>query len=248
MRYAADFRAIARSALRGRWFIAVMVTLVATILGGTGMDGPEIKFNISESGASANLTLAGQTIFCTGGNPGIMTLLAGGILYVVLAALVIAAIWLFLGSVVGVGYSKFTLRLADGGDAGFDNLFQYFPYWKNAVCTSLLTGLYIFLWSLLLIIPGIIASYSYAMTGYILAEHPEMTAGEVIAASKELMYGNRWRLFCLHISFIGWAILCALTFGIGNLWLNPYRNVSEAAFYREISGTGFTSPLERGGF
>lgn len=248
MKYAADFRAMARDSLRGRWFIAVMVTLVAAILGGTGMDGPEIKFNISESGANANLTLAGQTIFSTGGNPGIMALLAGGILYIVLAALVIAAVWLFLGSVVGVGYSKFTLQLADGGDAGFETLFQYFPYWTNAVCTRLLTGLYVFLWSLLLIIPGIIASYSYAMTGYILAEHPEMTAGEVIAASKELMYGNRWRLFCLHISFIGWAILCSLTFGIGNLWLNPYRSVSEAAFYREISGTGFSSPLENRGF
>lgn len=237
MKYAADFRAIAREALRGRWFIAVMVTLVAVVLGGTGSDGPEIKFNISASGASANLTLGGQTIFSTGGDPGIMALLAGGILYIVLAALVIAAVWLFLGSVVGVGYSKFTLQLVDGNDAGFENLFQYFPYWTNAVCTRLLKGLYVFLWSLLLIIPGIIASYSYAMTGYILAEHPEMTAGEAIAASKEMMYGNRWRLFCLHFSFIGWAFLCALTLGIGSLWLNPYENVAEAAFYREISGT-----------
>ena len=116
-------------------------------------------------------------------------------------------------------------------------MFQYFPYWKNAVCTRLLTGLFIFLWTLLLVIPGVVAFYSYAMTGYILAEHPEMAAGEVIAASKEMMSGNRWRLFCLHISFIGWAILCGFTFGIGNLWLNPYMNVSEAAFYREISGT-----------
>lgn len=237
MKYAADFRAIARGALRGRWFIAVMVTLVAAVLGGTGSDGPEIKFNISASEASANLTLGGQTIFSTGGDPGIMALLAGGILYIVLAALVIAAVWLFLGSVVGVGYSKFTLQLVDGNDAGFENLFQYFPYWTNAVCTRLLKGLYVFLWSLLLIIPGIIASYSYAMTGYILAEHPEMTAGEAIAASKEMMYGNRWRLFCLHFSFIGWAFLCALTLGIGSLWLNPYENVAEAAFYREISGT-----------
>lgn len=237
MKYAADFRAIARGALRGRWFIAVMATLVAGILGGTGMDGPEIKFNISESGAHANLTLGGQTIFSTGGDSGIIAILAGGFLYFLLAALVIAAVWLFLGSVVGVGYSRFTLQLADGGDAGFENLFQYFPYWKNAVCTRLLTGLYMFLWTLLLVIPGIIASYSYAMTGYILAENPEMRAGEAIAASKEMMRGNKWRLFCLHISFIGWAILCALTLGIGSLWLNPYQNVSEAAFYREISGT-----------
>lgn len=250
MKRAADFRAIARGALRRRWFIAVMVTLVAGVLGGTGMEGPEIKFHISESGANANLTLGGQTIFSTGGNPGLMALLAGGILYIVLAALVIAAVWLFLGSVVGVGYSRFTLQLADGNDAGFENLFQYFPYWKNAVCTRLLTGLYIFLWTLLLIIPGIIASYSYAMTGYILAEHPELTAGEAIAASKEMMAGNRWRLFCLHLSFIGWALLCTLTLGIGNLWLNPYMNVSEAAFYREISETERRTmpPLESGGY
>lgn len=237
MKYAADFRSIARAALRGRWAIAVIVSLVAVLLGGTGSDGPEIKFNISETGASLNLTVAGQPVFSTDGDPGMIALLAGGILYIVLAALVLAAVWLFLGSVVGVGYSRFTLQLVDGSDAGFENLFQYFPYWTNAVYTRLLKGLYIFLWSLLLIVPGIIASYSYAMTGYILAEHPEMTAGEAIAASKEMMSGNRWRLFCLHFSFIGWAILCALTFGIGDLWLTPYMNVSEAAFYREISGT-----------
>lgn len=89
---------------------------------------------------------------------------------------------------------------------------------------------------LLLIIPGIMASYSYAMTGYILAEHPELTASEAIAQSKDMMAGNRWRLFCLQFSFIGWDILCALTLGIGNLALRPYRHAAEAAFYRELCG------------
>lgn len=93
-----------------------------------------------------------------------------------------------------------------------------------------------YLWTLLLIIPGIMASYSYAMTGYILAEHPELTASEAIAQSKDMMAGNRWRLFCLQFSFIGWDILCALTLGIGNLALRPYRHAAEAAFYRELCG------------
>ena len=93
------------------------------------------------------------------------------------------------------------------------------------------------MWSLLLIIPGIIARYSYAMTGYILAEHPELTADEAITSSKAMMEGNRFRLFCLELSFIGWGILCAFTFGIGNLWLRPYKQTAIAAFYREISGT-----------
>ena len=90
-------------------------------------------------------------------------------------------------------------------------------------------------------IPGIIATYSYAMTEFILAEHPDLTASVAIAQSKEMMTGNRWRLFCLHISFIGWDILCAFTLGIGNLWLRPYKQAAEAAFYREISGTGYAA-------
>ena len=99
----------------------------------------------------------------------------------------------------------------------------------------LLRSLYILLWSLLFIIPGIIAGYRYAMTSYILAEHPDMRAGDAISYSKEMMKGNKWRLFCLHCSFIGWGILCLFTFGIGNLWLLPYKQAAEAAFYREIS-------------
>ena len=101
----------------------------------------------------------------------------------------------------------------------------------------LLQSLYVLLWSLLLIIPGIIAGYSYAMTEYILAEHPELTAGEAIDCSKQMMSGNRWRLFCMQFSFIGWNLLSALTLGIGSLWVRPYQQAATAAFYREISGT-----------
>ena len=90
------------------------------------------------------------------------------------------------------------------------------------------------MWSLLLLIPGIIASYSYAMTPYILANHPELTAREAIARSKELMSGNRWRLFCLEFSFIGWALLSSLTMGIGSLFLTPYTQAAKAAFYRDL--------------
>ena len=239
MKYAADFRELARNALRGKWGMAVIVGLVAALLGGTGSEGPNVNLNVEGGQANLNFEVAGQTLFSTGGDvsSGIGGLLVGGAVYVLLAALVFAAIHLFLGSVVGVGYSRFNLELVDHNDAGFEQLFQYFPYWKNAVCTRLLKGVYVFLWSLLFIVPGIIASYSYAMTEYILAEHPELTANEALAASKEMMDGNKWRLFCLHFSFIGWSILCAFTMGIGNLWLNPYKNAATAAFYREISGT-----------
>ena len=240
MKYAADFRRIARNALSGRWTTAVIAGLIASLLGAVASNGPEIEWNINDSGANMGLEFAGQQIYTTGGgwNEALTGFLIGSATLIVLAALVMAAVYFILGSVVGVGYSKFNLDLVDrqkGPKIG--TLFGYFIFWKTTVAANFLQGLYVFLWSLLFIIPGIMAGYSYAMTGYILSEHPELTASEAIAQSRQMMYGNRWRLFCLQFSFIGWDLLCALTLGIGELWLRPYKRAAEAAFYREVSGT-----------
>lgn len=239
MKLAADFRSIARDALRGKWGIAVIVGLVATLLCGGGEGGLKINLDLNASGAIASLEFAGNTLFSTGSGNGTAAtaFLASSTAMVILAALVMAAVYMMLGSIVEVGYARFNLELVDHGEIGFEHLFHYFYNWKTTTIARLLRSIYTLLWSLLFIIPGIIASYSYAMTSYILAEHPEITASEAIDASKEMMDGNRWRLFCLHFSFIGWSILASLTLGIGNLWLNPYRQAAEAAFYREISGT-----------
>lgn len=100
--------------------------------------------------------------------------------------------------------------------------------WPMAILIGLVAAL-------LLVVPGIIMGYTYGMTDYILAEYPEMEPGEVLRTSKAMMTGNRWRLFCLQFSFIGWSLLCSLTFGLGNLALRPYREAAYAAFYREVS-------------
>ena len=154
-----------------------------------------------------------------------------------IAALIMGAVYFILGSIIKVGYAKFNLNLVDRLEGSFENLFAYFSDWKTTAAARFLQSIYILLWSLLFIIPGIIASYSYAMTEYILAENPELSASEAISRSKQMMDGNKWRLFCLQFSFIGWSILCAFTLGIGNLWLTPYKQAATAAFYREVSGT-----------
>ena len=243
MKYAADFRQIARDALSGKWLIAVLVGLVAMLLGGTGSDGPKVNLNIDASGAHANFEFAGQTIFSTGDglNSEIGAFLIGSAIYITIAAIVMAVVYFVLGSIISVGYARFNLDLVDRGEPGFETLFGYFSYWKTTAIARLLQSVYVLLWSLLFVIPGVIATYSYAMTEFILAEHPELTASEAIARSKEMMSGNRWRLFCLHFSFIGWDILSSLTLGIGNLWLRPYKQAANAAFYREISGTGYAA-------
>lgn len=116
-----------------------------------------------------------------------------------------------------------------------ENLFDGFRggRYTRVFCALFLVNLFTFLWTLLLIIPGIMKAFSYALTPYILLDEPELTAKQAISRSCEIMQGRRWKLFCLYFSFIGWGILCLLTFGIGFLWLAPYINASIAAFYED---------------
>ena len=236
MTYAADFRRIAREALRGRWGIAVIAGLLASLLGAIGSGGPELNIELNDGHFRVGLSVAGQDIISTDGMH--WGLFAGMTVYILIFAIVTGIVLFVLGSVIEVGYSKFNLDLVDRrSEAKIETMFGYFSFWKTTAAARLLQTLYILLWSLLFIIPGIIAAYSYSMTGYILADNPDMTADEAIVRSKQMMDGNRWRLFCLQISFIGWSILSSLlTFGIGDLWLTPYRQAASAVFYREISG------------
>lgn len=238
MNCAADFRRIAREALSGKWLTAVIAGLIAALLGGVSSDGPELKFSTGDSGTYMTFGIGDFNFYSTGVEiaPETATLLGDMLGYILIALFALALLFLVVGSVVQLGYCRFNLDLIDGyPEPEVKTLFSYFPHWGTAVAASLKQGLLVILWSLLLIVPGIMAAYSYAMTPYILAEHPEMTSGDAILHSKEIMYGNRWRLFCLEFSFIGWSLLSVLTLGIGNLWLIPYRQAAIAAFYREIS-------------
>ncbi len=234
MMCAADFRRIARESLQGKWGIALGTGLVAALLGGT----------IGSGGASVNANSAGvQQRISSGELESIFYSdtfrLLLPLIFIIGAILTVwSLVMLVLGGAVSLGYAKFNLNLVDGQPPRFDDLFSEFHRIWPAFCLKFLMGLFVGLWSLLFVIPGILAAYSYAMAPYILAENPNMTAREAITASKEMMRGNRWRLFCLGFSFIGWAILAALTLGIGTLWLRPYEEVAQAAFYRDLSGTG----------
>jgi len=241
MKIAADFRKIARESLTGKWFIAVLAGIVASLLGGLASEGAQVKINIDASKADVSFNFAGINIFSTGGgfNSNIAAFIAGTFFFFIIIALAMAVIYFILGSFIGVGYAKFNLNLVDKKESAFETLFEYFSYWRTTAATRLLRGLYVFLWSLLFVIPGIVAGYSYAMTDYILAENPNLTASQAIEQSKTMMRGNRFRLFCLQFSFIGWGILATLAFGIGHLWLTPYKQAAYAAFYREVSGTEY---------
>ncbi len=119
-------------------------------------------------------------------------------------------------------------------DIDFGILFEGFQDYSRIFVTKFLQQLYTALWALLLVVPGIIKYYSYAMTDYILKEEPEMKNNAAIEKSMAMMENNRMKLFMLDLSFIGWAILCCITLGIGFFFLIPYMQSARAAFYEDL--------------
>ena len=115
----------------------------------------------------------------------------------------------------------------------------------NKMMAGVWISIYTFLWSLLFIIPGIVAYYSYSMTYYLMIDNPKLEGKEAITKSKEMMKGHKMELFCLDLTFIGWMILSIFTFGIGMLWVSAYMNTAHARFYEAISGnTGVEKEME----
>ena len=133
----------------------------------------------------------------------------------------------------------FLTMLRTGEKVQVDCLFDFFKESRLWV-TILLMFVYTFLWTLLFIIPGVIKGLAYAMTPFILKDNPNMKNNEAIELSMAMMNGHKWDLFCLELSFIGWAFLCVLSLGIGYFWLMPYMYASIAAFYEDVK-TEFAS-------
>lgn len=152
----------------------------------------------------------------------------------------LAIVGLIISGPVAVGYSMYLINTLNDYKKA-DELETLFHGFKNnlntAIIAYILRMIFVVLWSLLLIIPGIIKFLAFRMTEYIIAEHPELTATEALDRSQALMKGHKWRLFCLLFSFIGWYALAALTFGIGFIFLLPYVNTAIANFYVDIRGS-----------
>ena len=141
---------------------------------------------------------------------------------------------LLISGPLALGIAIFTLALSRKKEARLEQLFDGFQNFGTALQAYLLMVVFIFLWMLLLIIPGIIAAMAYSQVFYILAEDDSIGAMDALKKSKEMMDGYKWKYFYLCLRFLGWALLCILTLGIGYLWLLPYAQVSYAHFYEDI--------------
>ncbi|MCB0653973.1 MAG: DUF975 family protein [Saprospiraceae bacterium] len=143
---------------------------------------------------------------------------------------------LILGGPMAVGMAIFSLHLGRNQEAKLEQIFEGFKNFGNALGAYILMVIFIFLWTLLLVVPGIIAAISYSQTFYIIAEDSSIGPMDALRKSREMMDGYKWKYFEMGLVFFGLSLLCILTLGIGFLWLIPYANVSYANFYDDIKG------------
>lgn len=219
---ARDFRAQARAALKGKWWITTLLVLLAIILGAGSLNSfnaGSISFNFSEDTfdvedlmkeAAYSLPPEAEGLITEAEFESAANVVVGMVAATVAAVAGIALLYsLLLGSWVRVGLVNMLDRLLDGEKPRAGMLFREGAY-KRSVKLALLRALFVTLWSMLLLIPGIIANYRYAMSEYLLNANPGMGALEAIKESGRRMRGRKWRLFCLELSFIGWYFLTAL--------------------------------------
>jgi uncharacterized membrane protein len=143
---------------------------------------------------------------------------------------------LIVSGPLSLGIIIFSLSLSRNTNPHLEQMFYGFKRFKDALVAYLLTTLFTMLWALLLLVPGIVAALSYTMTFYIMADDESISARDAIKKSKKMMNGYKWKMFCLDLRFLGWAILCIFTLGIGFIWLIPYMSVATAKFYEDIKG------------
>lgn len=229
-----EFKSEALAALRGNWGKAVLATLVYVLLiclisAPASYQSVKMQSYLTEN-AGSHASLYDMASLMQDPAYQLLSKRMNG--YSSLSGLVS----ILLVMPLSLGYANAMRRLLVGGENELvSNTFRiaFSNYWHK-VWGLLWMTILIFLWSLLLIIPGVIKSFSYAMTPFILEDNPELSGVEAIHRSRMMMKGHKFDLFWLWLSFIGWFLLSILTCGIGLLWLVPYMETAQAAFYEEV--------------
>lgn len=209
-----EYKNAALAALKGNWapFVVAMIIMMAFmyVVMGPYLFVYQVSLGMHQIAISPAFAFAAVAVYILG-----MPLLA-------------------MPLTLGFNYASNRL-LVEGDNRAVGNLFRdSFGSWGRKVWGMFLMNFFISLWSFLLIIPGFIKYYAYALTPYILIDNPELSANQAINLSQKMMKGHKFDMFILHLSFIGWIFLSIFTFGIGLLWLLPYMMTAQAAFYQDV--------------
>lgn len=211
-----------------KWFYSISSGAVirrSGILGTLIALATVTSFSYTQRGSLAVRTDLNKLIAQANGLSG---LLAGcGVIFMIL--------YFVVGSPLRISFARTYLDLTHDEKPKFSGLgFGFKNCWEQSVLLNFFKGLFLFLWTLLFVIPGIIKSYSYSMTNYIMADEPDISALDAITKSRKLMSGHKFSLFILDISFFFWYLLAAITFGIANIYIKPYIEATKANFYLKV--------------
>lgn len=236
----------AKQSLKGNYWRVVLISLIMFFLTGgsvvTIQDKKDLElFNTTEGETSvisdSELASMGITDLDTKeiSTLIISVLVATTILYVIILVVTFAYKGLIYNP-FDVGARRFFFKNLNEKANIKEIIYAFENQYTNVAKILFVRDLKVALWSMLFVVPGIIKSYEYYMLPYLLAENPNLTKKEAFALSKQMMKGNKWNTVVLELSFIGWNILSAMTFGlVGIFYLEPYRNLTVAALYEEIS-------------
>ena len=223
----------ARADVNRSYWGLVLMSLIVSIIDGVGNSsgsGGSSYSNNTQSGSLTSNNIDWNLFF------GILIVVLIILLVSILVGLTLKA---FLLNPIRLGATKYYIEAARGekkaGDIGLIGYAFGCGHYKNIVKILFLRDLYVFLWSLLFLIPGIVKSYEYAMIPYILAERPDLEMQEVFDMSRQMMSGEKFDTFILGLSFIGWMILALLTLGLAQLfYVGPYMHMTEAELYEVL--------------
>lgn len=222
----------AKFSLKTFYWKSVLVAFIAALIGG----GLSFGGGGSDSGESIDIT-GNDIVDGIGGRltGRAMALIGLGVAIILVAVLLALLLDIFVFSPLQVGCNKYFLDASEG-NANLGNMGYFFKNgYMNVVGVQFLTTLFIFLWSLLFIIPGIVKAYSYRMIPYILSEDPYMSFSEAKRLSQQMMDGEKWDAFVLDLSFILWILLSALTLNlVGIFWVEPYVQFTNAELYKTL--------------
>ena len=143
---------------------------------------------------------------------------------------------MLLSSAFTLAVYNIYLNLTNGQKPQVSDLFSKVREFWPAFCVQFLEGLFTMLWSLLLLIPGIVKACAYSQAMYILRDEPDIKATEALKRSQEMMKGHKMEFFKLLLSFFGWALLAPFTLGILYIWLLPYMQATFANYYKYLKG------------
>ena len=220
-----ELRAKAWESLKGKYWMAFIVIIVTGLICSFGNLFVSFGCDLSEVLGMVDPAEMDSDMI-------VGALVLNGV--VIISSIIGFLISVFVGNAIAVGLCNYFIKNTDSKPS-FKDAFSGFKikYGRN-IGTILLIGIKIALWSILFVIPGIIKTYEYAIIPYILADDPEISSKDAFKKAKQMMKGNKWRLFKLEFSFIGWVLLCVLTLGIGTFFLIPYVNAANAEFYVEL--------------